>query len=375
MTYYPCFEVTEFVDELGGAPLHKCVQCGTCTGLCPWSGLTGYSMRKLNVMGEIGAEGIEDIIWECSTCGLCVARCIRDVDNIEVVKAIRLAFGEGGALPAPLRGFVGSLREYGNPWSGERDQRTAWAKGAMPAYDGQEYGWFPCCTNAYDPRNKAVARAQLALLQAMGIDYGAFGDEMVCCAESLGKVGEPELLEELRDNNRQRLEGVGKLLVSSPHCLDTFEKEYELEGLEPTHLVELIAQKLADGTLKPQNDLGVKVAYHDPCYLGRHNEVYEAPRDALSALPGVQLLELSRNREVSFCCGGGGGKMWVEVPKGQRPSEVRVQQALGAGADVLATACPYCISMFDDAAKTLGVDERIRIVDVAELVAEACGLS
>ncbi len=377
MPQYPCFEVTEFIEATGGEQLHKCYQCGTCSALCPWGGLTGYSNRKLMMLSQLGGEGIENLIWECSTCGLCVERCPRGVASIEVVQAARRAFGEGGMLPPPLRTFVGSMKANGNPWSGERDERTAWAADLeLPAYEGQEYSWFPCCTLSYDPRNREVAKAQLKLLHAMGLDFGAYGNEIVCCAESLSKIGEDELVDSMRQTNRSQFvdKGARNILVSSPHCLDTFKKDYSLATIEPTHLVELLAEKLADGTLKPSKDLGdLKVTYHDPCYLGRHNGVYDAPREALKAL-GVELVEMPRNRNLSFCCGGGGGKMWVEVEKGQRPSDHRVLEAKSTGATVMATACPYCISMFEDATKTLGVEDDIQVLDVSELVAQACEL-
>lgn len=377
MTQYPCFEVTEFIDMSGGEHNHKCFQCGTCAALCPWGPLLGHSNRKLMMMAQLGAEGIEELLWGCSTCGLCVEKCPREVASVDVVKAIRRAFSEGGMFPPPLRTFVGSMQANGNPWSGERSERSAWADGQLPIHEGQEYNWFTCCTLSYDPRNRKVAEAQLKLLEAAGVEYGSLGNDIVCCAESLGKIGDDELTETLRQTNRDLFAraGIGKLLVSSPHCLDTFKKEYGLEGVEVEHLVELMAKKIADGTLTPSKDLGgVKVTFHDPCYLGRHNDVYEAPREVLSAMKGVELLEMRRSRNLSFCCGGGGGKMWVEVEAGQRPSEVRVQEALETGAEVLATSCPYCISMFEDAVKTLGVEDQIRVVDVTEMLADACEL-
>ena len=374
MPTMPFMEVAEMIRELGGATISKCFQCGTCTASCPWTPLTHYNMRRLIHMGQHGMEGLEEALWQCSTCGLCQDRCARGVETIEVIRAIRRAFSEGGMLPGSLRTMVGSLQANGNPWSGERDDRLQWAEGLdVPAYESQEYPWFVCCTLAYDPRNKAVAKATQKILAAAGVDYGVFGTEQVCCAESLGKVEGGELTEKLAGANKERFQkaGVKKILVSSPHCLDTFKKEYDAD-LEPVHAVELFARLLKDGKLKPGGDLGgLKVTYHDPCYLGRHNEVYDAPREVLAAIPGVELVEMPRNREVSFCCGGGGGKMWVEVEKGERLSDLRVVEAKNTGATVLATACPYCVNMLEDALKSQNLDEEMRVVDVSELLAEA----
>jgi Fe-S oxidoreductase len=293
-----------------------------------------------------------------------------------LIRAIRRVFGEGGLLPPPLRSFVGSLQAQGNPWSGERDERLKWAEGLdLPAYEAQDFLWFVCCTIAYDPRNKQAGIAQQKLLKAAGVNFGVLGAEMVCCAESLGKVEGGALTEKLMLANKTlfKEKGVKRVLVSSPHCLDTFKKEYDA-GVEPMHLVEMWAAKITDGTLKPGKDLGgVKVAYHDPCYLGRHNEVYDAPRTVLRSIPGVEFVEMPRHRENSYCCGGGGGGMWMEREKGERPSDLRIEEALATGAKIIATACPYCILMLEDSRKNLGAED-VRIVDVAELLAESLAL-
>ena len=369
-------EVAEAIQMMGGEALCQCYQCGTCTATCPWTSLTHYNNRKLIHMAQLGLEGIEDMLYQCSTCNHCVQRCPRGMESIDVVRAIRRVFGEGGLLPPPLRSMVGSLQAQGNPWSGERDERLNWADGLdLPPYDAQDFLWFVCCTLAYDPRNKQVGVAQQKLLKAAGVDYGVFGSEMECCGESVGKIEGAELTEKLMNTNTALFKdkGVKKVLVSSPHCMDTFKKEYDVE-VEPIHLVEMWASKITDGTFKPAKDLGgVTVTYHDPCYLGRHNEVYDAPRTVLKALPGVEFVEMPRNRENSYCCGGGGGGMWMEREKGERPSDVRIEEALATGAKVIATSCPYCILMLEDSRKNLDA-EAVRVVDVAELLAESMDL-
>jgi Fe-S oxidoreductase len=370
-------EVAEVIKEMGGEALCKCYQCGTCTATCPWTDLTHYNMRKFLHMAQLGVEGIEDAVYQCSTCGHCVERCPRGMESINLVQAVRRVFGEGGMLPAPLRTMTGSLQAQGNPWSGERDERTQWAEGLdLPPYEAQEFLWFNCCTTAYDPRNKSVGIAQAKLLKAAGADFGVFGNEMECCGESAGKVEGGELTDKLMTTNTGLFKdkNVKRVLVSSPHCLDTFKKDYEVE-VEPLHLLELFAAKITDGTFKPTKDLGgIKVTYHDPCYLGRHNEVYDAPRKILEAIPGVEFVEMPRNGVDSFCCGGGGGGMWMEREKGERPSDFRMEEARDTGASVLATACPYCILMFEDSMKNLDLEGKMKIVEVSELLAESMEL-
>jgi len=375
MSQVPYIEVVEAIIASGGEKLLTCYQCATCTGTCPWSQLVGYNMRKLIHMAQHGYEGIEELIWECSTCGHCVERCPRGVETIDIIRAIRRVFGEGGLLPAPLRTMVGSMQANGNPWSGDAADRLKWADGLdLPAYNGQEYLWFVCCTISYDPRNKGVGKAVANLMKKAGVNFGIFGTEMNCCAESLGKVEGGELTEKLMNNNRKLFKdkGVKKCLVTSPHCLDTFRKEYDVAGLEPIHAVTFFADLIEQGKLKPTKNLGgLKVTYHDPCYLGRHNKEYESPRKILQAIPGVELVEMERIRENSFCCGGGGGKMWAEVEAGHRPSDKRMAEAKTTGASVVATACPYCISMLEDSCKTGGYEDTFKIYDVLELLDQA----
>jgi Fe-S oxidoreductase len=236
-----------------------------------------------------------------------------------------------------------------------------------------EYLYWTCCTVCYDPRNVLVARASAAILNQAGIRWGLPGTNAQCCGESVRKVGDFDLFDRLKGNNLGIMKAAGppKILTVSPHCLTTFKQEYGGD-LEVTHITTLIADWIASGKIVPDKDLGgIKVTYHDPCYLGRHSGIYDAPRDILKALPGVELVEMDRIREQSMCCGGGGGGLWMERTKGERLSDLRVEEALATGATVLATSCPYCIAMLEDSVRTLNADDRIKIKDVAELVCES----
>jgi Fe-S oxidoreductase len=370
----PYLEMSQAIMEAGGEALKKCYQCGTCSGTCPWTPMTHFNIRKLIRYGQLGLDGIEEYMWGCSTCKFCVARCPRGVELIDVVTAIRNVYSGGGMLPQSLRAFIGSQSARGNPWSGDQGKRNDWARGQYPVYtEGMEYLFWTCCTVCYDPRNTKLAKAAAEILRLSGVSWGIPSVEVNCCGESVKKVGDLELFERLRGKNLQyfKQNGASKIITVSPHCLATFRKDYDAD-YAVLHLSELIAQGLKEGKLTPKKDLGgVKVTYHDPCYLGRHSGVYDAPREILKAIPGVEFVEMGRTREQSMCCGGGGGGLWMEKLKGERLSDLRIEEALGTGATVLATSCPYCITMFEDSSRTLNVDEQIKIKDVTELLLES----
>ncbi len=374
----PFLEMSQAIVDAGGEALKKCYQCGTCTGTCPWTPITHFNIRMLVRMSQLGLEGIEDNMWGCSTCKFCVDRCPRGVEIIDLVRAIRSVYSMGGMLPQSLRAFVGSMSARGNPWSGDQEKRNDWAKGKYPLYTAdKEYLNWTCCTSAFDPRNVHVAKATAALLDAAGLSWGLPSTAVNCCGESLSKVGDSELFERLKTNNLQFFDNneVKKMIVASPHCLDTFTKQYGRD-YKVIHLSELLADLIKAGKLTPKKDLGgIKVTYHDPCYLGRHNQVYDAPREVLQAIPGIDFIEMGRNREQSMCCGGGGGGLWMEKMKGERLSDLRIEEALATGATVLATACPYCITMFEDSVRTLNAEDKIKIKDVAELLLESLDIN
>jgi Fe-S oxidoreductase len=370
----PFLEMSQAIMEAGGEALKKCYQCGTCTGTCPWTPITHFNIRKLVRYGQLGLEGIEEFMWGCSTCKFCVDRCPRGVEIIDVVTAIRNVYSGGGMLPQSLRSFVGSMSARGNPWSGDQAKRNDWAKEKYPLYSSdKEYLFWTCCTVCYDPRNVRLARATAEILNSAGISWGLPEVEVNCCGESLKKVGDLELFERLKNNNLQYFnkKDITKIITVSPHCLSSFKKDYG-ENYEVLHFSELIAKLVKEGKLTPKKDFGgAKVTYHDPCYLGRHSGVYDAPREVLASIPGLDFVEMGRSREQSMCCGGGGGGLWMEKLKGERLSDLRIEEALATGASILATACPYCITMFEDSIRTLNADDKIKVKDVSELFLES----
>jgi Fe-S oxidoreductase len=235
--------------------------------------------------------------------------------------------------------------------------------------------YFPCCYPSYDPRLKKVSQATAALLRRAGVDFGILGSREVCCGESVRKAGNETLFRHLaRENIKTFIEsGVRKILVSSPHCYHAFKNEYSefKVNFEVVHVSQYLFELMSEGRLKLTGEYAKKVTYHDPCYLGRHNGIYEEPREVLRKVPGLELREMVEARGDSLCCGMGGGRVWMETAKGERFSDLRLRQAIEVGAEVLATSCPYCVSQFEDSRLGLKESEVLQIKDITEVLQEA----
>jgi Fe-S oxidoreductase len=373
-------EIVEVIKSKGGEAFKRCYQCGLCDAVCPWNRVRSFSMRRLIREATFGMTNIEDDeIWRCTTCGICPQQCPRDVKQIESGVALRRIATEYGVFAntaRPVRGVSSSLATEGNPLSEKREKRAAWAEGlSVNAFaEGMEILYFPCCYLCYDPRLKKVARATATILKKAGVDFGILGALENCCGESVRKTGDEELFRRLaRENIKTFIDhGVKKILVSSPHCYHTFKNEYPefRVNFEVVHISQYLAELIEQGRLTLAKAYGRKVAYHDPCYLGRHNQIYDAPRAVLEKIAGLELAELPDARAMSLCCGGGGGRIWMETHKGERFSDIRIAQAAGAGAAVLATACPYCISHFEESRLTLADKESLEARDITEIIAE-----
>ncbi len=374
-------EIADVIKANGGEAFKLCFQCGLCDVVCPWNRVRPFSMRRIVREAAFGLTDIEsEDIWRCSTCGRCPQQCPRDVKQIESGVALRRIATEYGVFPAtarPIRTVRGSLVGEGNPLNEKRDKRDQWAEGlsVKPFAEGMEFLYFPGCYLSYDARLKKVAKATAEILNLAGTDYGILGTRENCCGESIRKTGDEEVFKRLaRDNIKTFIDhGVKKILDSSPHCLHTFTHEYAefRVNFEVIHMAQYLSRLLREGALELTREVRKKVAYHDPCYLGRHNGIYEEPREVLRRVPGLELVEMPEAHAESLCCGGGGGRIWMETPKGERFSDIRLEQAIGVGAEVLVTACPYCIANFEDSRLTTGLAEKIEIKDITEIVREA----
>jgi len=379
-TVAPYKEIIDVIKESGGDAFKLCYQCGLCDTVCPWNRVRTFSMRKIVRQATFGLTEIEsEDIWRCTTCGNCPQQCPRGVKIIECGVSLRRIATEYGVFPAPvkpIRTASASLIAEGNPLSEERKKRADWAEGlsVKTFTEGMEVLYFPGCYLSYDPRLKKVAAATATILKKAGIDFGILGTKENCCGESIRKTGDEALFKRLaRENIKTFIDnGVQKILVSSPHCYHTFKNEYpEFKvNFEVVHVSHYLFELMNEGRLELTREYGKKVTYHDPCYLGRHNGIYDEPREALKKIPGLELIEMPDSREDSLCCGGGGGRIWMETPKGERFSDLRLEQALGVGAEVLVTSCPYCITNFEDSTLTLDVTENIEVKDITEILQE-----
>ncbi|MBU1713970.1 MAG: (Fe-S)-binding protein [Proteobacteria bacterium] len=380
-TVTPYKEIIDVIKANGGESFRFCYQCGLCDAVCPWNRVRTFSMRKLIREATFGLTEIEgDDIWRCTTCGRCPQQCPRGVKQIESGVSLRKIATEYGVFPSSvrsLRSVAGSLTGKGNPLNEERNKRADWAEGlsVKPFTEGMEILYFPGCYLCYDPRLKKVAVATANILKEAGVDFGILGSKENCCGESIRKTGDEELFKRLtRENIKTFIDnGVKKILVSSPHCYHTFKNEYPefRVNFEVIHISQYLFDLLHEGRLKISKEYGKKVAYHDPCYLGRHNGIYNEPREALKKISGLELVEMPDSFEESLCCGGGGGRIWMETPKNERFSDIRIEQAVAAGAQILATSCPYCITNFEESRLNKGAAEKIEIRDITEIIAES----
>lgn len=376
----PYKEATDVILEAGGEHLKLCYQCGLCTGTCPWNLVRSFLVRRIMHEAQLGVVdfGSEDV-WTCVTCRACVDRCPRGVEIIDVMRAIRRAVASLGigAVPDALRISAKNIAGVGNPLGEPPEKRNDWAKDikVKDFAKGTEILYFPCCIPSYDPGLKGVARSVAAILDKLKIDYGLIGTEVKCCGEAIRKAGYEETFQSLAQNNIDLFNGSGvkTVVVSSPHCYHTFKTEYpELGGqFDVMHITQYLASLIDKGKLKLTKEINKKVIYSDPCYLGRHNEIYDEPRAILKAIPGLELLEFPDARENGLCCGGGGGRIWMDTPKGERFSDMRVEQAAAKGADIIAVACPYCALNYTDSVLSMGKEETMQVKDIAEIVAEA----
>lgn len=351
-----------------------CYQCGTCTATCPWGYVAGPSIGVRSVIrgAQLGIDGWADAVWRCTTCGACEVRCPHQVPIAQVMLGLRGLAWRERSVPPGLSGVLWDLHWDGNPWGRPPSTRTAWAAGLdVPRFDPGRHSvlLYVGCTASYERRAQKIARAVVTLLQAADIPFGTLGEDEPCCGDAARSLGDDAYFSRIVEANAGRFNerGVTDIVTVSPHCYDTFARFYPGVGerLRVRHYSQL-ARELVEADRLTFGPLDARVTFHDPCYLARRHDETEAPRTVLSAIPGLALTEMSRSREDTLCCGGGGGRMWMETPADERFSTARVEEAAGTGASYLVTTCPHCISCLEDGVSVAGKAE-IRVVDLAEL--------
>jgi Fe-S oxidoreductase len=384
----PDWDIRDAILDMGAGDAYKCYQCGKCMAVCPWTHIESvvfpvYRIPQSVKFGAImSSEDTAEIerevteIYRCVGCESCTTWCPHGVSMPDIMRGIRRILVEFGSYPSELSESVSRIHSSGNPFGEPREQRAAWTEGLnVPIFEvGMDYLYSPCCVPAYDPRAVTVAKATVGVLRAAGVSFGILGDGESCCSEAIRRAGAEEVFQEVASANIAAFSeaGVQRAVVTSPHCYRTFDQDYGGLGadFETIHQTQLFAKLIEQQRLEPKKSLDKKVVYHDPCALGRGCGVYDEPREVLKSIPGLELVEIPiYSREHSLCCGGGSGGVWMERPKGERFSDIRVQQAVATGAEILAVACPYCLQMFSDSVKTM--DLELEVKDVCELLDES----
>lgn len=368
-----------------------CTECGRCQDNCP-ANLTDKPLNpremihiikdNLNKKGSAKLIGdgehsvSEDSIWSCLSCGACMAACPVFIEHVpKLIKMRRKLVEMDAEFPEELLNLFENLEQRSNPWGIAPSERTKWCSQLdVKEYSEEtEYLLFIGCAGAFDSRSKQISLAMTQILDKAGVSYGILGKEELCCGDSARRLGNEYLFEQMALQNAELFQkkGVKKIITQCPHCFTTLKNDYKQYGieLEVIHHSEVISQLIKDGKLQLDNKNNEKIAFHDSCYLGRHNDVYEAPRDVIKGT-GATVAEMERNMDKSFCCGAGGGRMWMEEDLGTRINVNRVEQALETSADSICVSCPYCMTMFEDGLKDLGKEE-VKVQDISELVAHA----
>jgi Fe-S oxidoreductase/nitrate reductase gamma subunit len=370
--------------------LEACTNCGRCQEVCP-ANASGRDLSPRLVVRDLANQNAthpsgdalalgtirEPELWACTMCNACVSVCPVFIDQVDYITEFRRTLVAESKLDGRKKIFLENVGRSGNPFGLPQHDRMDWllelGVPTIAENPGAEYLYWVGCQSSYDPRSREVAKAMVKLLKAANVSFAVLGNEEVCTGEPVRRMGEEGRFQELVMKNVETLKGhnVKKILVHCAHCFNTFKNEYPEFGgeFEVIHHSQLLSQLAIEGKL-PKTAMAGSVTFHDPCNLGRINGVIEEPRQALGSLQGLELREMRRTKEASFCCGGGGANVWYEVQEKKKIGIIRVEEAKATGAETLAVACPFCITMFEDATKALG-DERMKVLDMAEIMAKS----
>ena len=387
---------------------YSCADCGRCSDNCPANAAgrplsprfisikaRDYAFQHYPVLGStnsgtvlVGSKdsgGIysEDEIWSCTTCGACEEECPLLVEYIDKIVDLRRGMVDDGNVPQSLQKPLKALESRGNPYGKMEKKKADWANAkefqqtcrvkTLDHRNGADTLYFVDSITSYDDRMQAIGRATARVLDHVGADFGILGAAERDSGHEVRRFGEETLFMALRDHNVDAIKtsGVRRIVTADPHAYNALKHDYQDKDVPPVeHISELIARGVKDGKIKfnPVENKDSVYTYHDPCYLGRHNQIYDDPRDVLDAIPGLKRVEMSRSRDRSFCCGGGGLMLFYEPKEDQRMGVKRVKMAAEAGANVIVTACPFCMTNIEDAIKVAGMEGKMTAIDLAELV-------
>lgn len=392
--------------------LDACTECGRCTEVCP-ANVVGKELSPRDIIldlrdlmhrqqssasGEQSAEvkpntpligtfasTAPEALWQCTTCGACLEACPVFIEQMpKIVEMRRFQVMEEADFPDKMQEAVTSLETRGHPFRGTQATRTDWTEGLsvrnisdfeQSELDALEVLLWVGCGGALIERNQKVTRATAELLTQAGVKFAVLGREEKCNGDVARRIGNEFLFAQLAEENVEKLNSydVKKILTACPHCFNTFKNEYPAFGghYEVVHHSEFLAELVAAGKIKTANQTDSKIAFHDPCYLGRHNGVFDAPRELVQISSRRKIVELERNKEKSFCCGGGGGLSFIDEPPDKRVNQERAREFLESGAETLAVGCPFCLTMMEDGVNARKGDREIRVLDVAEILLEA----
>ncbi len=374
-----------------------CTTCGRCASVCPATAAgkaldpRAVVLKLSDLVGRHAASATgrppsafdtiaDQELWDCTTCGACVQECPVDIEVFDKIIDLRRQLVDIGRVSPAARSCLEGLEQRQNPWDYAPAQRLAWCEALrLPVVDAgrkPEWIYWIGCAGAFEPAAQAISRAMVEILRQAKVDFAVLGSEERCTGDPARRLGDETLFERFRKKNLETLQrhSVRKIVTHCPHCWNTFKNEYPDGGpaeFEVVHHSQLLSRLIAEGKIRLTRSAAEKVlTFHDPCYLGRHNGEFDAPRAVVDSLPGVRRVEMKRSREKSFCCGGGGGQMWLESSGRQRVENVRLAEAQETGAGLVATACPFCKVMLETASVTAGKQDEVRVRDIAELVSE-----